>query len=115
MNVAAVWCGPCKEEAAQILPKEYAALHPKGMELLSILTDSDTPGDPAGLSDLDNWVLAFSSTYPSVIDPDYKVGLLVDTTQYPANFIIDTSTMTIVEVVVGKPSTSFFEKLNQLL
>ncbi len=115
INVAAVWCGPCKEEAATILPKEYAEYGPRGMELLSILTDSAEPGSPATLDNLDAWVSAFSSGYPSVIDPDYGIGGLIDTTQYPANLLIDTTDMTIAVLVVGKPGASFFTKLEELL
>jgi hypothetical protein len=85
------------------------------MELLSILTDSEDPGTPADFDNLDAWVSTFSSQYPSVIDPSYDVGSLIDTTQYPANFLIDTSDMTISEVVIGKPTAGFFTKLEQLL
>jgi hypothetical protein len=115
VNVSAVWCGPCKEEAATILPAEYDALAPRGMELVSVLTDSLEPGVPATVGDLDGWVTLFGSDYPSVIDPDYQMGTLFDTSQYPGNFIIDTRTMTIVEVLVGKPGASFFDKLDELL
>jgi AhpC/TSA family len=115
VNVAAVWCQPCKEEAAVVLPAEYAKFSPQGMELVSILTDSADPGTPASFTDLDNWVSSFGSKYPSTIDPAYKVGSLIDTTQYPANFLIDTSDMTISEVVIGKPTAGFFTKLEALL
>lgn len=115
INIAAVWCGPCKEEAATILPQEYAKYGPRGMELLSILTDSDDPGTAATFDNLDAWVSAFSSGYPSVIDPAYAIGQLIDTSQYPANFLVDTTDMTITELVIGKPGDSFFTKLEELL
>ena len=115
VNLSAVWCGPCKEEAATILPAEYDELAPRGMELVSVLTDSLEAGNPATFDDLDNWVSLYGSDYPSVIDPDYQLGTLFDTSQYPGNFIIDTRTMTIVEVLVGKPGAGFFGKLDELL
>lgn len=115
VNIAAVWCGPCKEETSTILPVEYDRFHPRGMELISILTDSFAPGDPASFEDLDNWVSNFASDFPTVIDPSYQLGTLIDTSQYPSNFLIDTRDMTIVELVVGKPQSSFFNKLEQLL
>lgn len=115
VNVAAVWCQPCKEEAAVVLPQEYKKFNPLGMELLSILTDSEDPGTPADFQNLDAWVSTFGSDYPSVIDPSYDVGALIDTTQYPANFLIDTADMTIAELVIGKPTAGFFTKVEQLL
>ena len=115
VNVAAVWCQPCKEEAAIVLPAEHAKFNPLGMELLSILTDSEDPGTPADFQNLDTWVSTFGSKYPSVIDPTYDIGKLIDTSQYPANFLIDTSDMTIAELAIGIPTSSFFTKLRTLL
>ena len=115
VNIGAVWCQPCKEEAATILPKEYDEFAPQGMELISVLTDSETPGDPADLDNLDAWVNAFDNDYPTVIDPQYTIGTLIDTTQYPANFLIRASDMAISELVIGKPQDSFFTKLEALL
>ena len=115
VNVAAVWCQPCKEEAALVLPAEHEKFNPRGMELLSILTDSEKPGTPADFGNLDTWVTTFSSAYPSAIDPTYDIGKLIDTSQYPANFLIDTSDMTIAELAIGIPTSSFFTKLESLL
>jgi len=115
VNVAAVWCQPCKEEAANVLGVEHAKYNPKGMELLSILTDSAKPGTPATTQNLDTWVSTFGSSFPTVIDPTYEIGKLIDTTQYPANFLIDTTDMTIAEVAIGIPTSSFFTKLESLL
>ena len=50
-----------------------------------------------------------------MIDPTYQTGALIDTTQYPANFLIDARTMEIAELLIGKPGDSFFVKLEGLL
>jgi hypothetical protein len=115
INVSAVWCGPCKQEAANILPGEYAHYHPLGLELLMVLADSLEVGTPAAFGDLDAWCSTFPVNYPAVIDPEYQLGGSFDTSQYPANFIVDTATMTIVEVVSGIPQDSFFSKLETVL
>lgn len=115
INVSAVWCAPCKEEAQTTLPEAYTKLNPEGMELLMVLADSEAVGSPADFSDLDNWCTAFDVFYPAVVDPAQHLGALFDQSQYPANLIIDTRTMTIVEVVAGIPGTAFFDKMAQVL
>jgi hypothetical protein len=115
INVSAVWCGPCKQEAATILPGEYEHYHPLGLELITVLADSEEVGDPATFDHLDAWCRTFPIAYPAVIDPEYQLGGSFDTSQYPANFIIDTTTMEIVEVVSGIPTDSFFTKLDSIL
>ncbi len=115
INVSAVWCGPCKEEGQTTLPETYAELAPAGLELLMVLSDSAAVGAPADFSDLDNWCTAFDVGYPAVIDPAIQLGGLFDQSQYPANMIIDTRTMSIVEVVSGIPGDSFHTKLVRTL
>ncbi len=115
INVSAVWCGPCKEEAQTTLPKHYKELGPEGMELLMVLADSEAVGSPAGFSHLDNWCTAFDVFYPAAIDPKYQLGGSFDQSQFPANFIVDTRDMTIRDVVSGIPSQGFFDKISELL
>ncbi len=80
-----------------------------------VLSDSAAVGSPAEFSDLDNWCTAFDVGYPAVIDPAIQLGGLFDQSQYPANMIIDTRTMTIVEVVTGIPGDAFFDRLTSVL
>lgn len=111
IDVSSSWCGPCKIEADEVLPGKYAALAPKGVEFLLQLADGPTPGTAATEADLRAWTNAFDVNYPSAIDPSYQLGALFDTSAYPANFIIRTDTMEIVEVVTGAPEDSFWVKL----
>ncbi len=115
VNVSAVWCAPCKDEAKNVFPGKWASLHPKGMGILMVLADSGEVGSPASLADLEGWTTAFKATYPSVIDPSYQMGALFDTSQFPANFIIDAHTMEIVEFVGGKPPESFWQQIELML
>lgn len=112
INGGAVWCSPCKAEAAELLPKEYAALHPKGLELLFIMVESIEQGKPASFSDLDNWISAFDLSYPAVLDPTNQMSF--ETTTFPSNVLIDTRTMTIVESVKGIPQDSFWTLVEQV-
>jgi hypothetical protein len=114
INIAGLWCAPCKFEAAEVLPQEYAALQPRGLELIGLLADTATPGEPATFKELDAWVTAFDSPYPSVIDPPYRLAAPFGQS-FPVNYIIDPTTMTIVDVVKGLPQESFWSQVDQLL
>jgi hypothetical protein len=115
INAGAVWCGPCKEEAANELPKHFGELAPKGMQLLFILFDSKKPGEPATFSDLDNWTSTFNVNYPAGIDPKRNMADIGDPSQFPFNVIIDTRTMRIVEFVTGIPPASFWEQVEKVV
>ncbi|MBW2459502.1 MAG: TlpA family protein disulfide reductase [Deltaproteobacteria bacterium] len=113
INGSALWCNPCKNEAQQLLPGEYAELHPQGMEFMVIVVESAHIGEPASFSDLDAWVSEFAVTYPAVLDPVNQLGL--DTESFPANILVDTRDMTIVEEVKGIPQDSFWAKAEDLV
>lgn len=53
--------------------------------------------------------------YPAVIDPSAQLGGSFDQSQFPANFIIDTRTMTIVDLVTGIPGDAFWDKMDGVL
>jgi len=108
INMSAGWCGPCKEEVEEDLPHEYAKLKPIGGEFLVNIAESDNPGEVAGYQTLDLWAMAFGMGFPSVIDPKYQLGALVDSSTFPANMIIDTRTMMIQEKIAGVPQTGFW-------
>ena len=115
INVAALWCQPCKLEAGEILPEEYALYHPRGLELISILADTNSPGESAQLNHLDGWVGSFQVEYVAVIDPDRRLTNQLNAAQFPSNVLVDTSTMRIVESLSGLPDDGFFAKAEQLL
>ena len=115
MNAGAVWCGPCKEEAANELPKHFDHLGPKGMQLFFILFDSAKPGEAASFNDLDNWTGTFDVRYPAGIDPKRHMADIGDPSQFPFNVIIDTKTMQIVDFVTGIPPETFWQKVEGLL
>lgn len=115
--VSAVWCGPCQYENAEILPGEYAKYGPQGAEFLLQLADGPTQGVPAEARHLVSWTTKYKTAWPAVIDPAYKLGALFEADAYPANILIDTRTMKIVESLAGVPEagSSFFVSLEALL
>jgi hypothetical protein len=117
ISVASVWCGPCKFEAAEILPGLYAEYKPMGGEFLLQLADSATAGEPATVKNLDNWTNAYDVDYPATIDPSYKLDALFDQSAFPQNFIIDTRTMRIAKVMAGaaEEGSSFWTMYEKVL
>lgn len=115
IDVSGKWCSPCKYEAQHVLPGVWSSLGPKGLLLLAVLADGSKPTVPATLEDLAQWSAAFQPRYPNVIDPKYQMGALFDSSQFPAFFIVDATTMKIVQFVGGKPPETFWEKVEELL
>lgn len=115
IDVSGKWCSPCKYEAQNVLPGVWQELAPKGLMLITVLADGSKPAVPATLEDLAQWATAFQAKYPNVIDPTYQMGALFDSSQFPAFFILDATTMEILQFVGGKPPETFWEKVAELL
>ena len=77
--------------------------------------DADHATGHADQGDLDYWTNAYKIDYPSAIDPSYKLSALFEADAFPANLIIDTRTMRIVEVVSGVPDESFWSTFEEAL
>ncbi len=117
LTVGAVWCGPCQYEAENVLPEEHAVYAPRGAEIFAVLADGPTVGKPATAAHLANWVSRYETAWPAAIDPTYKFAAQFDADGLPANMVIDTSTMQIVESINGAPQAGsiFFVTLDALL
>lgn len=115
IDVSSVWCGPCNEEADTVLPGKYAQFQPQGGEFLLQLADGATPGTAATSKNLFNWVSKYDVNYPAAIDPSYKLGALFDADAFPANMIIKTQNMEIIEVVAGVPDAAFWSKFQKVI
>jgi hypothetical protein len=115
LDIAAVWCGPCQYEAKNVLPGKYKKYKALGGELFMQLADGPDLGVAAEPKHLVSWTTKYKVNYPSAIDPSYKLAALFESDAFPANFIVDTRTMTIVEVVSGVPSDSFWAKFEAIL
>jgi hypothetical protein len=115
--VSAVWCGPCQYENEEILPDEYAKYNPLGAEFLLQLADGPTVGEPAETKHLVSWTTKYDTAWPAVLDPGAKLSALFEADAYPANLLIDTTTMEIVDVVAGVPEqgSAFYAALDELV
>ncbi|AUX25890.1 uncharacterized protein SOCEGT47_064430 [Sorangium cellulosum] len=117
IDVSSVWCLPCKLEAESVLPRLYRKYQPIGGEFLVQLADGRTPGEPAVARDLYKWTTQYEVRYPSAIDPTYKLGALFQADAFPANMIVRTRDMTIMEIVAGVPeeNSSFWRTFEKIL
>lgn len=117
INAGSVWCPPCNEEAKVTLPKAYDKYKPIGGEILSVLIDGTTPGIAATPKSLFNWSQKYDTVYALVLDPASQIMELSSSEAFPTNFIIDTRTMTIIDVIAGAPQIgdSFFAKYEKVI
>ncbi len=115
VDIASVWCGPCKAEAETVLPPLYIKYQPQGGEFLLQLGDGATGGKAATPKDLYTWTKKYQVNFPSTIDPDYKLGELFAKNAWPANVIIDTRTMKIVYAIAGVPNATYWAKFESVL
>ncbi|MCC6553031.1 MAG: TlpA family protein disulfide reductase [Polyangiaceae bacterium] len=117
IDVSSVWCGPCNYEADVVLPVQHAKYKPQGGEFLLQLADGPTPGKAAQPDHLYTWTSQYDVDYPAAIDPTYKLGALFEADAFPANMIIRTKDMKIVEVVSGAPEadSSFWDIFEAVL
>lgn len=115
--VSAVWCGPCNYEADVTLPVLYKKYKPQGGEFFLVLADSATPGVPAEPKNLYLWDKKYQLDYPSAIDPASKLAALFEADAFPANMIIRTSDMKIIDVTAGAPAEGdiFWQRYEQVL
>lgn len=104
VTVAAVWCGPCNLEASEAAAM-YEEFESRGAGFLLQLADGPTVGTPAKFSHLKTWTTKYDNAWPSVIDPTSKLSELFEADAFPANILIDTTTMEIVEIVAGAVSS----------
>jgi hypothetical protein len=112
--LAAVWCGPCNEEAATSLPARHAMYAPGG-ELLLGLGETATPGDPATFDDLVAWTSKYQLDYSAVLDPSHFINNVVGIDAYPGNMIVRTRDMKIVTWIAGVPDDSYWQVYENVL
>lgn len=116
IDVAAMWCGPCNYEAKCELPGRYARYSPCGGEILLQLVDGPVPNVAATQQNLYTWAVdEYKEAFPATIDPKPRRNTIYAVDAFPQNVILDTSTMSVVEVVGGVPGEDYWTTYEGLL
>lgn len=115
--MAARWCLPCRKEAEETLPEKYAELAPKGAEFMLVLAEGAEQGVLATEDDLRIWTKYYPAAYVASTDEDSELGQYFNKEQFPANMVIDTSTMVILQKVIGAPEkdSAFWKSVEDFL
>jgi hypothetical protein len=112
--LAAVWCGPCNQEAATMLPARQAMYSPGGALLLG-LGESATPGDPATFDNLVAWTSRYHLDYSAVLDPSHFINNVVGIDAYPGNMIVRTRDMKIITWIAGEPDDAYWQLFEKVI
>lgn len=117
IDVASVWCGPCKAEAQCVLPVHEHRYGPCGGGFMLQLQDGPVQGKAATPTHLYTWSnKTYKESFPAVIDPQGRLISTVATQEaFPQNILVDTTTMQIVEVIAGVPDTAYWKAYEKLL
>jgi hypothetical protein len=115
IDIASVWCGPCNVEAKSLLNGLYDKYKPCGGEFLFQLAEGAAPGSPVDEKILKTWVTSYKVGYPATIDSSRQLFPLYSSDSFPDGAIIDTSTMKIVDVILGTPDDAFWSAYESLL
>jgi len=106
LDRAAVWCGPCNDEANTEIPPLFAQYHPMGGMWLLALDEGSVPGTQPTQAQLKSWLTRYgvnkNAVYPGSIDPQAEFSDIFEDA-YPGNAIIRTKDMKIIKVEVGVP------------
>ncbi len=100
VNVAALWCSPCREEAKEFQKAIVPEYDPKGVAFLSVVLE-DSSRKLSTDDDVDTWIKTYALTYPVARDPEGYVTEFFDRNQMPLNMVIDLETMQITAKIVG--------------
>ncbi|MFC2141275.1 peroxiredoxin family protein [Acidobacteriota bacterium] len=87
LNFTTMWCGPCRQEAADLMPL-YAQYNAQGLEIVVCLLE-DEDQNPTDLNDLNVWIDEYGFTFPVIHDPDSSTENTYQIVNVPTNIIID--------------------------
>ncbi len=120
INASAVWCTVCRAEYRQLHEQNiYNSYRPQGVEIVGALFE-DQDYAAAKPEDLQLWGEheQFAVEFPMVLDPGFKLGRYFASDVTPLNMMIETRTMTIVDVTMGydpNPDSTYWLLVDEFL
>jgi len=91
---SAAWCGPCREEAKDLVDMYSATYKARGAKFLTAMIQ-DSSSNPAKQSTVDAWITYAGTNFDIVADPSQK--LIKSGASLPFNFVVDPRTMKVVK------------------
>jgi hypothetical protein len=112
----AVWCTVCNQEARSIvsLAASYKSTGDH-VAFLSDLIDSNTPGVPASIKNLDAWAAVYKVGYPMTVDPTGLLEPFFSTPAFPMQMVIRTRDMVITWVNAGADPMALQAQIDAVL
>ncbi len=87
LNISAMWCGPCRSEASELMDI-YNTYKSRGLEIVQCIYQ-DEEGKPTDISDLKRWVKEFNIDFTVLNDPDKSLVGFFTFSGIPFNVIVD--------------------------
>jgi hypothetical protein len=112
VTVSAAWCGPCREEA-QDLVDMFPAYKARGGRFLTAMIENSSRA-PATQSTVDSWVSFAGTNFDIVADPSAQ--LLKSGAGLPFNFVVDPRTMKVTKSWSGSdPGATSIPSLDSVI
>lgn len=84
INVWATWCGPCRVEMPPI-QGIYNRFRDQGFTVLAVSIDTG----PGYTEKVDEFVREFGLEFPVLLDPESRIGQVLQTIGVPETFVLD--------------------------
>ncbi|UCC81471.1 MAG: TlpA family protein disulfide reductase [Gemmatimonadota bacterium] len=107
INVWATWCGPCRVEMPPI-QNIYSRFNEQGFTVLAVSIDTG----PGYREKVDEFVREFELDFPILLDPESRIGRVLQTVGVPETFVLDREGR-IIKRLIG--ATDWDSEANQAL
>ena len=112
LNISAMWCGPCRSEASELM-EIYNTYKERGLEIVQCIYQ-DEQGAATDQSDIQRWISEFLLTFTVLTDPDGSLTGFFNFSGIPFNVIVGKD-FVIRYRQEGFDKTAIINKIQQLL
>jgi len=112
LNISAMWCGPCRSEASELM-EIYNTYKERGFEIVQCIYQ-DEDGNASDQSDIQRWVQEFVLSFVVLTDPDRSLTDFFSFSGIPFNVIVGRD-FVIRYRQEGFDKTAIINKIEELL